>query len=354
MTTMSKLRIALFGAGLIGREHAKLLQASDKLELAVVADPSEDARQFAQALGVEWRANYEDVLQTMALDGVIVALPNQLHLASGLACLRRGLPTLMEKPVADTVVDAMALSRAQRETDVPMLVGHHRRHSPDIQAARAAVEAGSIGTLVAVNGFWWTRKHDSYFEMAWRRQAGGGPLWINLIHEIDCLRFICGEIEAVQAISSNRQRGFAVEDTCAIILRFSNGALGTFTLSDSVASPYIWDITSGQALYFPSQPEDCYYFGGTAGSLAVPTMNLWTYENDGDWRSQPVRRHLRVANGSCYENQLANFEAVIRREQAPVVSAHDGAMTVAVIAAIEQAARHHSTVTVADVLREAA
>lgn len=181
---------------------------------------------------------------------------------------------------------------------------------------------------------------------------GGGPLWINLIHEIDCFRFIAGEITSVQAVSSNRQRGYEVEDTTAVLMQFKCGALGTFLISDSIASPFIWDVTSGQALYFPYQPEDCYHVGGTKGSLSVPTMNLWSYENDGDWRSALIRRRLEIDRSSCYENQLDNFAAVIEGTEQPVVSAHDGALTVAVIAAVEQAAREGRTVWIEELLAQ--
>lgn len=347
---MTKTRIALMGAGLIGREHAALISAHGSTELVAIVDVSDDGKAFAQSYGVPWFESYEAMLDETQPDGAVVALPNQLHLAAGLACLKRGVVPLIEKPIADTLEAGLALVKASEETDVPVLVGHHRRHSPDIREARRAVEARELGDLVAVSGMWLVKKHDSYFDAEWRRKAGGGPLLINFIHDIDCLRYLCGEVISVQALGSNSARGFDVEDTAGIVMRFENGAIGTFICSDVVPSPYTWDVSSGQALYFPTHRENCYYLGGRQGTLAVPTMNLWQHEPGGDWRNPLVCRQLQPAHTNTYVNQLEHFVEVIHRKVAPVVSARDGLLTLAVTSAVDLAIREGRTVNPADLL----
>ena len=94
-----------------------------------------------------------------------------------------------------------------------------------------------------------------------------------MIHEVDNLRAMVGEIVAVQALLSNATRGFEVEDTVAIGLRFANGTLGTFLLSDTAASPKSWEQTSREnTAYAACDDEDAYTLVGTRGSLGVPTM----------------------------------------------------------------------------------
>jgi predicted dehydrogenase len=269
------MRIGVAGAGLIGRRHVELIESSADCVIAGIADPSTDAKAFAQARGISWYSDHRALLDHEKPDGLIVASPNSLHLEMALDSIARGVAVLVEKPVTDTVAAARILSEAVRRSGVPVLVGHHRRHNPVIKTAREAVAGGKLGQLTAVAGLWLLKKPDDYFEVAWRREQGGGPLLINLIHDIDNLRFICGEIEHVQAMTSNKVRGFAVEDTAALLLKFTNGALGTFTLSDATPAPWSWELASGENAAYPRQDQPCYLFAGTKGSLAVPNMALW-------------------------------------------------------------------------------
>ncbi len=217
---MTGARIALLGAGLIGREHAALVAAHPAASLVAIVDPATEAVGLAASLGAQHYDDYEQMLDEVVPDGVIVALPNTLHVDAGLACIARGIPVLVEKPIADTVASAMRLVEAGEEADIPVLVGHHRRHGSDIREAKRAIESGELGRIVAINGIAAVAKHDTYFDADWRRLPGGGPLLINAIHDIDCFRTLCGEIESVQAIGSSAVRGHAVEDTVAVALQF--------------------------------------------------------------------------------------------------------------------------------------
>jgi predicted dehydrogenase len=340
-------RLALVGAGLIGREHAALMRAHSDVELAAIADPSPAALEYARQLGVPYYEDYEEMLDTVRPDGVVVASPNNLHAPAGRACIRRGIPALVEKPIADTMAAARSLSDASDASGVPVLIGHHRRHSPDIREARHAVQSGLLGDLVTVNGMCLFNKPDAYFDTAWRRSAGGGPLLINLIHDIDSLRFICGEIESVQAFTSSAVRGFEVEDTASVTLRFESGVLGTFVISDAVVSPWSWEFTSAQALYFPHQPGAYMFFGGRKASLSVSDMFLWRHAKpDGNWQDPLLREHQPLDRSRAYVNQLDHFLAVIAGDEKPIVTARDGMMSLAATLAIAEAARQGRTVSV--------
>ncbi|MSO96137.1 MAG: Gfo/Idh/MocA family oxidoreductase [Thermoleophilia bacterium] len=342
--------MALMGAGLIGREHAALVAEHPGASLAAIADPDPAAVALAATLGVRHFDDYECMLDEVAPDGVIVALPNTLHVEAGLACITRQISVLVEKPVAETVTAAMRLVEAGEEAGVPVLVGHQRRHGSDIREAKAAISRGDLGRIVAINGVAAVAKHDTYFDVAWRRSPGGGPLLINAIHDIDCFRFLGGEIETVQAIGSSAIRGHAVEDTVAVALRFASGAVGTYLLTDASPSPYFWEIAAEQSLTFPHQAEDCYVVFGRKASLAVPTLDLWEHEAGGDWRDPLVRRRLSAPVQSCYVAQLENLIDVIHGTADPVVSGREGAMTLAATLAVARAITEGRPVDVAELL----
>jgi predicted dehydrogenase len=343
-----RLRLAVVGAGWIGRQHIRCIRASTECELAAIVDPAAAARDLAAAAKAQWLSSLDDLLAGEICDGVIVASPNALHVPQGLACIAARLPALIEKPLAPSLDDGERLCAAAEAAGVPVLTGHHRQHSPVMSKAVEIVRSGTLGRLVALTGFELFYKPDSYFdEGPWRRDAGGGPILINLIHEIGNMRALAGEIVEVRAMTSNAVRGFAVEDTAGVLLRFDSGAIATLILSDTAAAGRSWEQTSGEDKTFASYPDDyCYLVTGTHGSLEVPTMRLDTFApgTERSWRNPLTHGSIHVERADPLERQLANFCAVIRGDAAPVVSARDGLANLRAIDAIKCAAATGETV----------
>lgn len=349
---MSKARIAVAGAGLIGRKHIDVLRSGGPdYELAGVADPTPAAASEATELGYTCYANLTELLRAERPDGVIIAVPNQLHTALGLECIAAGLPILIEKPVADTLSDALKLIEAGEAAGIPTLTGHHRRHNPIMRRAASLIRDGRIGRPVAASAIWLAHKPKGYHDLAWRREPGGGPVLINAIHDIDCLRMLLGDIATVQAAQSNAVRGFAVEDTAAAILTFKCGALGTLLLSDTVSSPWSWETTSGENPAFPRTSQDALLIGGTQGSLAVPSLDIrWHDPGREDWLEPLTERRERITPADPYVEQMRNFANVIRSTEAPVLTGRDGAMTLATTLAITKSAETGPPVAIDDLI----
>ncbi|MCU1731240.1 MULTISPECIES: Gfo/Idh/MocA family protein [unclassified Pseudomonas] len=340
---MKKTRIAVAGAGLIGRRHIELIQASNDCELAAIVDPLPATAAFADSLDVPLYSNLDSLLTAQRPDGVILATPNQLHVEGALTCVAHGIPALIEKPVAHTLEEGKRLLAIAEQAGAKLLVGHHRAHSAILQKAREVIAEGVLGNLVAVMGSALFYKPDDYFDAApWRRQAGGGPVLINMIHEIGNLRSLCGEIVAVQAQASSATRGFPVEDTVSISLRFASGALGTFMLSDTAGCARSWEQTSRENRDYPSyDDEDCYVLAGTQGSLSIPTMRLKYYakREDRSWWKPFETAVASLDEADPLERQLAHFCQVIRGEAEPLVGVRDGLRNLQIVDAISEAAR---------------
>jgi predicted dehydrogenase len=351
------LKIVVAGAGVVGRRHIALIQQNPRVRLCAVVDPSPAAGAVAAANGVPLFDSLSDffAVSGMTPHGVILATPNNQHVRGAFECLQHFTPALIEKPLADNFDDVVALRAALQFRAVPVLVGHHRRHSATLIEAQRVIASGELGRIVSVNSSALFCKPDSYFsEGLWRRLAGGGPLLINLIHEIDNIRFLCGsscgEIVAVQAMASNSVRGFEVEDSAAITLRFENGSLGSLILSDAAAAPRSWEQTSGEDPAYARYPDqDSCFVAGTLGSIAIPTLQRWQVQGEGSWNEAMRSDKLNTAAIDPLARQLDHFCDVIEGRVPPKVTVDDAARSLSVTLAIIKAVQTGGTVKPLDV-----
>jgi len=348
---MKQVRIAVAGAGLIGLRHIEEIRNSQTATLSAIIDPSPKAADVARTEGVPLYQSLPACFAGEQPDGVVLATPNQMHVEQGLACIAAGIPVLVEKPIGHTLAEGQRLVEAAERANATLLVGHHRRYSPILHKDVEIVRSGILGRIVGVIGSAVFYKPDSegYYDgpFLWRKEPGGGPILINMIHEVGNLRAMVGEIVAVQAFASNATRNFAVEDTVAINLRFENGALGTFLLSDTAASPKSWEQTSQENKAYTTYPEeDAYVIMGSDGSLAVPTMRLQRYGNPDDrsWFKPFISETAQIERADPLALQIEHFAAVIRGEASPLVTGRDGLQNLRVTDAIAEAARTGQTI----------
>jgi predicted dehydrogenase len=338
-----KTKIAVAGAGYIGQAHMAAALASSTVQLSAIVDPAPSAASAAAQYGVPLYTSLAELFAQAKPDGIVLATPNQLHLQHAKECMDAGVPMLLEKPITPTVKEAEALLAYQAQTTATILIGHHRAHSPIMAKAREVIESGKLGRLVAVMGSAMFVKPDQYFvDGAWRKEIGGGPILLNMIHEVHNLRMLCGEITEVQALTSHTARGFAVEDTVAINLRFASAVLGTFLLSDCAASAKSWEQTSQENTAYPSyDDEDCYVISGTHGSLSVPTMRMKSYAKDADrswWKPFDIST-VAMQRSDPIAHQMEHFCKVVRGEAPPLVSAFDGMQNLKITEAIVESAK---------------
>ncbi|WP_170468374.1 Gfo/Idh/MocA family protein [Ruegeria arenilitoris] len=346
-----KLNVLLIGPGLIGRKHAEIIQQSSGARLAAIVAPDRGQnRTFADSCGVDFISELDQAFEGGGIDAAIVSSPNAWHFEQAMACIDRHIPVLVEKPITDDLASARKLNQAAEQKGVHVLVGHHRTHSSLLAPVEEFLNSPSFGQLVCVSGTALFYKPEEYFlEGEWRTRPGGGPVLINLIHEIGMMRHFCGEIVSVFALSSNAVRGFDVEDTVALTFAFKGGAIGSFLLSDTAASSKSWEMTSGENPAYPNYAdESCYHFAGTMGSIDFPSMNVRSYLGGAkaSWWLPFQENKLEVTRSDPLESQFAHFLQVVRGETQPRVSARDGYKNVLVIEAIKMSLESQQSVLI--------
>lgn len=348
---MKKLKILVIGAGLMGKQHIRLIKENKDCELAAIVALNETANQLvAKNNQVQLYTSLEIFLNKDCVDGVIIASPNQFHAEQARLCIEAGIPVLIEKPITSTIEDGIALVDLIKRKNAKALIGHHRIYSSLMMEAKKIIQSGKLGRLVSIIGSAQFYKPDNYFlEGPWRKELGGGPILINLIHEIGNLRMLCGEIKAVQAISSSAIRKFPVEDTVAISFQFENGTLGSFMLSDTAASSHSWEHTSKENPIYPHcNDQDCYFISGTLGSLNIPTMNIKSFQKDlsPSWLNQFTQEKITIRRNDPLNSQLNHFIDVINGNAEPCVSAIDGLRNLQVARAIRDSGKENKFINV--------
>lgn len=236
MEPTAPVAIAVVGAaGLIGRRHVRHIREEPQAGLHSIVDPTPRGKEMAQEYRVAHFHDLDSLLASPALkrpDAIVIATPSSMH----------GIHVLVEKPLCRELAEVGPLVEASKQTGAgSILLGFHRRFNPYIQQLKRILTgestfgAAPLGTIVAVNALWCARKPASYFEEApWRksRSGGGGVILTNLSHELDLMRFLLGDITRVYAEVGTSLRGFEVDETVAITIKFAQGCVGTIILSE--------------------------------------------------------------------------------------------------------------------------
>jgi predicted dehydrogenase len=349
MSGKGKVRLASIGAGMIGQVHAKVLARLDECEYVALCDMDPAKEKMAADLGTKYYRDHREMMDREKPDGVVVSVPNEMHEPVGLDCADRGIHIFMEKPIATTLESADRLVAGARKHKVRILVGHHRRFNPMINTVRDTIRSGELGSLVGVSVLWCMYKPSEYFVAGpWRRKKGGGPLLINTIHEIDNLRYVCGEISRVYAEVSNKTRGFEVEDTVSLSIRFKDGALASILMSDTAPSLWGYECTTGENPFFYPTKGDIYHYLGTKASLTFPGLVKVHYADPTKvgWQHPISTTQIEAPKHDTYVEQMRHFCRVVKGEEEPRTSGEDGRRTLEVIQAVAESGLTHRPIEV--------
>jgi predicted dehydrogenase len=307
----NRLRVAVIGVGHLGRHHARLLASMPGVELMGVVDIDQGrAAQVGQEHGVPSFTDARAVLDRVA--AVSVAVPTEAHVDVTLPFLERGVPALVEKPLARSVADADRLLQAARAHGVILAAGHTERFNPAVAAARPIIrdprfiEVHRLGTFP-------------------ERSLDIDVVLDLMIHDLDLvLTLVADEVVAIDAVGVPVLTGRI--DIANVRLRFGRGAIANLTASrisrDRVRKIRFFQQDAYVSIDYAAQEVEVWRLVRQPGGAAIEGGKLDVPHDE------PLRR------------ELADFVTAVRDRRAPVVPGEDGRAALALAERIVEQINH--------------
>ena len=331
---MRPLRVAVIGAGLMGRRHAMAYRSVPGVEVAAMADSDPAVRaEIAHAFGVACHADWRETLAMPDLDAVSICLPDNLHLAATEAACARGLAVLLEKPIATDPDEARRIAAlAQGRV---FLVGHLLRFDPRYQNARRALQAGRIGALVHLK----TRRNSAIGAAA-RYRDTTSLVWHLGVHDTDLLQWVSGQrIAEVTAHGvSKALAAFGHYDSVLVLGRLTDGVPFTMELSWILPGYFGLGLDSGMDVLGTTGRIEVHGLDqglriADAGTLTYPDTSRWVEHDDG-------------TAGGLLSAEIAHFLRAVRDGTPVAMDVADAVSACCAAHAIERALRAGAPVQV--------
>jgi predicted dehydrogenase len=318
------VRLASIGVGYWGATLADAVVASQSAEIVTCFAPTQaHCEEFAERRGCGVAPSYEAVLADPAVEGVVLATPNDVHRYEIELAARHGKHVFVEKPIALTAVDGQAATRACAEAHVVLAVGHQSRREPGARQLRTLIDAGELGEIVGVEANISTDTGHSVTPDTWRwsrEQCPGGPLIQIGIHHIDTLCYLLGPIDRVFGLQRHRLIAAPIDDVTVTLLEFRGGVIGHLTSHYATAR--------------------------TIDIRVMGTKGVATYDRGlglrlrRDTRARIVEETIPLPAIDPLVEEMTEFARCIRRGDRPEVGGEEATLALAVVlAAIESGVR---------------
>ena len=317
-----KVRIGIIGAGIWGRNHALALAAHPRGQIELICDRDETrARALAEKFATRWTTKLDDVALS-DVEAVTIATPDHLHCEPTIAMLEAGKHVMVEKPLATTVADGVAMVRAAEKAGVKFMVDFHARWHPLYMGAKAYVERGDLGAPIMA----YARLSDTIYVptemLSWGGQSG--PEWFLFPHVMDMVRWLIGRDPVDVYAKGHRgvleSRGIDCWDAVQALVGFEGKAFATFETSWIVPNSYTNIVDNRLTLY------------GEKGGLELknePALWVFTDRFHTPFSSESVTRYGK-AWGFQYES-IRYFIDCVAEDTAPEATGRDGLMVTAMI-----------------------
>jgi myo-inositol 2-dehydrogenase/D-chiro-inositol 1-dehydrogenase len=313
-------KIALVGAGRIGRIHAANVAAHPELELAYVVDPIADAaKQLAESYGAK-TADLAGALGDASVGGVIIASSTDTHLDFSLRAIEAGKAAFCEKPIDLDLERARGASA--KLASAPLFLAFNRRFDPNFRTLKQKLDAGAVGALETLH----ITSHDPAPPPAGYIPVSGGIFKDMAIHDFDMARWLLGEepveVFAAGACLVDPAIGAAGDiDTAKTILRTKSGKL--CVISNSRRSGYGYD-----------QRIEAFGSQGALRAGNVTETNVEVWSEDGA-QADSFQNFFLDRYAAAYRHEMAHFADMLVRKAKPEIGYQDGVAALALATAAQ-------------------
>src|ERR687888_735697 len=234
------MKVACLGMGWWSDVLADAIERSGKLTIAACYSRSVEKRQkFAAKYGCRAAHSYDEILNDRSIVAIINTTPNSVHRETTIAAARAGKHVFLDKPIADTIDDARALTEACRRAKVVLALGYQRRRESHFRWVKQHL--GEFGRLVNAEANISRDRLGKIDLSSWRYTAEGMPGGVMLqigIHYTDVLEYLVGPIKAVSGRLAQLVLPGDNPDVASLVLEHENGALSTLNASYASASEF--------------------------------------------------------------------------------------------------------------------
>jgi len=352
----TSLQIALVGCGTIAPTHAQALAAlqGEGVRLTTCCDIlPERAAAFAAQFGLEAKA-FEAILADPSIDAVTICVPSGLHAELGERVLGAGKHVIVEKPMDITLAACDRLIAAQKASGKVLAVISQHRFDAASVLVKEALDSGALGKLVYAEArVPWYRTQDYYDSGDWRGTwalDGGGALMNQGVHTVDLLRWLCGPVETVYALTRTlAHERIEVEDVVAATLGFADGAIATLSASTALYPGFAVRLavhgTEGGAIVEGDMLHTLVTKSGATGGGQLPHTHALQVASGG---TKEASEQAAVGTGAsdpaaiwgdAHKAQLADFVHCCRTGGTPRVDGPEGRRAVELVLAVYESAR---------------
>src|SRR3954471_6383567 len=294
--TDKRVRLGVIGVGIMGSNHARVLAELPGVTVVGIADPGAAHRPLlAEILGCQ-ACDDTDALLALGIDAAVIAAPTHLHHDIAIACIRRGVHVLVEKPIASNVEEGRAIVAAAERAGVTLMVGHVERFNPAVQAIKEAIKGEDILSIsiTRVGPFP-------------PRMSNVGVVIDLAVHDIDLIRwFTDSEITEVQP--QIKSAIAAREDIALLQFRTASGVLAQ--INTNWLTPF-----KTRTVHIATRKK--YIIGDL---LTRQVSECFGFQPDGSYSM----RHLSPGHAEPLRSELFAFVTAIRDKQPPAVSGAEG------------------------------